>query len=217
MKKSLIAVIALGCMTSAAFAQSPDISLYTQVGTEGVGLGVGTHLTDKLGARAEINGFSMSRSVGIESNTYQAKAELKSAAGYFDLFPFEKSSFRLTTGVVFNDSSLHGNATGSNVNINGTSYSVGAGESLNGRIKLASVAPYLGIGFGHEQQDKAGFSVFGDVGAYYANPKAELNATPGLASAIGAANLAAEQAKLQSYADRLKFYPVVKVGVAYRF
>ncbi len=212
--KKIVLASALALCSLGAFAQD-NYSVYVQGGTEGAGIGLGYIINQSLGVRGEINGINISHSFTSGANTYNANASLKSFDAYLDYFPFD-NSFRLTTGLVFSDSNITGNANGSNVTINGTNYTVGAGQSVNADVKFASVAPYLGIGFGHSPRS-TGLSVFGDIGVFYANPTATLNVSPGLASTVGAANIAAEQSTLQGYANNLRFYPVAKLGVSYAF
>jgi hypothetical protein len=108
-----------------------------------------------------------------------------------------------------------GRASGGTITINGVAYSA-AGESIALDARFPTVSPYLGVGWGHKQADKgAGF--YADLGTAIGRPKVKLTATPGLVAAAGQSNIDAEQQAAQDKADKLRFYPVVKVGFGYTF
>lgn len=208
------------------------VELYGQGGTEGVGLGVGTGLnglipsaTSRVGLRAEINATpTFHRNFSAGRIDYSARAQLRSFDGYIDVFPFASSSFRLTGGLLVNDDKVEGDGTyqTGSFTSHGASYSL-AGQTVHGRVRYPAVMPYVGLGFGHKTTTK-GFSVFGDLGVAFGRPHVDLSYNTALASAMPAdavavANdqLANERNDLQNKANRYRFFPVLKVGVSYRF
>jgi hypothetical protein len=74
----------------------------------------------------------------------------------------------------------------------------------------------LAIGYGHNARTK-GFSFIADIGLAYGKPKMEYGLPAGFEEEVGADNVAAQEAKWQETANRVRIYPVVKVGAAYRF
>lgn len=189
--------------------------LYSHIGTEGIGLGVGTGLTDSFGLRGEINYGTLNHDLTVADIDYDAKVKLKGAGIYGDWFP-TASPFRVTAGLNFNGSRV--NATGTSdttLTINGRQYSA-AGEAVYATIKWPSVMPYVGIGFGHALSAK-GWGMFADIGVMFGTPKATLSATPGLSSQVGSDELEAERRELQDKADDYRVYPVLKIGVSYAF
>jgi hypothetical protein len=64
---------------------------------------------------------------------------------------------------------------------------------------------------------KPGFSVAFDAGVAYGRPSVSFDVPADITAAAGAQNVAAQEQDLQSKADRLEFYPIVKIALTYRF
>ncbi|CAH0446847.1 hypothetical protein LMG10661_02910 [Ralstonia syzygii subsp. syzygii] len=124
---------------------------------------------------------------------------------------------RLTAGVLVGDDRIDGTATSQSgtYTINGVSVS-SAGESVTAKLRFPAVRAYLGIGFGHNPRTK-GLSVAFDAGMAFGKPSVSFNVPPNIAAAAGASNVSAEEQNLQSKANNLKFYPILKAAVTYRF
>jgi hypothetical protein len=207
--------IAAGLMFGAS-AQAAEV--YLQSGTQGIGIGYAQPITSWAGVHADINGFGLSHTFSAGSMDYDGHLRLFNAGTYLDLFPFQSSSFRVTTGLIFNDDYLSGNAVSPNGNytINGTTYNV-PGSSVNAKVSLPTVMPYFGLGFGHKPVTTRGFGLTADVGVAYGKPHVSYNISPGLDSIAGQDNVNAEVQKIQSSANKYRWYPIVQVGVSYRF
>ena len=211
MMKRTTAILLLACLAASANAAE----VYTHLGTEGIGLGVGRPLGDAFGVRGEVSGGGLSHDFTAGDIDYDAKLKWRGIGLYGDWYPMP-SPFRVTAGLAFNDSKVDATGTsGTVLVINGQSYSA-AGEAVYGRIEWPSVMPYLGVGFGHGRRER-GWGFFADLGVMIGKPKAHLTATPGLLQQVGAAELEAERRKLQDKADDYGVYPVLKIGVGYTF
>ncbi|MET0508644.1 MAG: hypothetical protein ABWZ78_10770, partial [Burkholderiaceae bacterium] len=187
---------------------------YMQIGTEGIGLGAGTGLSDNFGVRAEANYGRLNGDFNAGDLDYEAKMKLRGAGIYGDWFP-TPSTFRLTTGASFNNSRIDGTtASSSTLTINGRQYSA-AGEAVIATIEWPTVMPYPGIGVGRGPRAR-GWGFFADLGVLIGKPKTTLTATPGLAQ-VPAADLERERRELQDKADDYRIHPVVKIGVSYAF
>lgn len=221
MNKLVAAALLAGMLSPAMAADSTSAwSVYGSIGTQGVGVGTGLQLSPRWALRGQLDGLSYSRDFRAGSIDYSGRLQLRSLSALADFHP-AAGALRLTAGVVLSDSRLEGDGTlaaGGQLRVAGRTYSLPAGEGLRGDIRFASVAPYLGVGFGRPVSSERGWGVFGDVGAFYANPKASLVASPLLqAAAAGRADLEAERAELQKKADTLAWYPVVRLGLRYTF
>ncbi len=86
------------------------------------------------------------------------------------------------------------------------------GESVHATAKFPVVRPYLGIGLGHTPTARKGFSMFCDAGVAYGKPRVDFDVPANIVAEVGQANVDAEEQQLQDKADKLRFYPVVKVG-----
>ncbi|VVE37500.1 hypothetical protein PCA20602_03990 [Pandoraea capi] len=211
--------MAFAVATLACTAHAHAIEMYGTVGTEGLGYGMGVGITRHIGARADVNGLALSHSFTAGEVRYNGKARFLHGGIYADFFPAPATlPFRLTAGVlVGNDHvDLVGHAVQDVYVYRGVAYPT-AGQSVTGRIKLPTVRPYLGIGFGHAPEGTPGWSMSFDAGVAYGRPKVDLNVSPFITAIVGQATVDAQRQELQDKADRLRFYPVVKLGVTYRW
>ncbi len=110
--------------------------------------------------------------------------------------------------------------------INGNSYTASDVGSISGRLKIgSSVSPYVGLGWGNPVGANGHWHFLADIGAIYGGtPNVSLTATCGTAAPPGSAecrqlqgDVQTEKAKLQSDVTIIKWYPVVDLGLAYRF
>jgi hypothetical protein len=76
--------------------------------------------------------------------------------------------------------------------------------------------PYLGIGWGHNAT-KPGWGAYGDIGLQFGNPKSTITLSPGLAAQVPASDVREQERKIDDSAKVLGGWPVLSVGVAYRF
>jgi hypothetical protein len=193
--------------------------IYGQFGTEGVGIGYGHSLGPLDNIRAEFNGFSLSRGFNTGDLHYDGKLNLAHAGLYLDFFPAPTVvPFRLTAGVLIGGDNIDATATSMSgtYTINGVQYST-LGENIHAKAKFPVVRPYIGIGLGHTPIAQQGFSMFFDAGVAYGKPHVEFDVPADIVAEAGQENVDAEEQQLQDKANRLRFYPIVKVGVTYRF
>ncbi len=201
-------------MPITAGAQSIGIA----VGTQGGGLEVGMDISDMLAVRVNGNFFSISRGVSGEDVDYDGDLRLMSFGLLGDLYLFE-TSFRLTGGGFLNRNKIDLTATPtSSVEIGGTMYAPSQVGNLDGGARFNDFAPYAGLGY-TSNRDEPGFSFVFDAGVMFqGGSKVFLNAT-GPANAIPgfAADLERERRDIKDDIDDFRYYPVLKVGLAYRF
>lgn len=219
--KALLPILVAGlatahCASAAEFGTSIDL------GTTGVGLHVTTPVAAKLNARFGVNFAKYSYDGNTSDVEYDLKLKLATVDALLDYHPFD-SAFRISGGAVYNGSKIdaHGKPEAGIYTINGKVYTSAAVGDLSGKIDFRKVAPYLGIGFGNALKE-AGWNFGMDLGVtFQGSPKTELAANGCNFSVAGCAQLdrdvAAENVKLADEVDDYKFYPVLRVGVSYRF
>jgi hypothetical protein len=199
-----------------------DISTYGSLGTQGIGAGVSIPMTESSALRLELNGLNISKDFTEDGNPYDGKLKNNSVAAMLDWHFSEASSFRATAGLVFNDGGIQASGSRSaagTYTVGGATVSAGAGERVDVDADFRKISPYLGIGWSKTAKEK-GFSFFGDIGAFYAKPEARLRLTPALDAAVNAADpnaIERETDKIQDRFDKLKWYPVLRIGVRYTF
>lgn len=221
----LLTVPALAQDTSWAELGSAPTRAYLNLGTQGVGAGVAKSLNNSVDLRVGISTLSYSRSVTGESLHTDASLKLNNLGLYADYFPFESSGFRLTAGVQAgtNQVNLIGKPSNNTITVNGQNYVVAnAGDSVTGKLDMGNTAPYLGLGYSQHGPNKSGLSLNFDLGVRFG--KADVSLTrngftnlPQAQQAQMDADLKTEQNKLTDDLKVLKTYPVVSLGLSYRW
>lgn len=199
--------------TSATTTDAPAFHPFTigvEIGTTGPGVAANWRFMNHLGAGTGFDYFSYSmNNRKIKDDTYNAKLKLMSEPLTLDWYPWTSSSFHISAGGVFNQNDVSGSATG-NLTVNGSTYN----GTVNLDIKPQPVDPYLGIGWNVYLGKAHHWSLGGTLGVLYAgNYKISLTGSvPDPNNVLGQ-----EQARVQKYANDLKFFPVLKLGLNYSF
>ena len=195
-------------------------SMYIKGGILGAGLGYAYGVDRRFTLRAEATTVGrINHDRHISGSDYQFRLKNDVAMIAADYFPFD-AGFRVTLGLGVRDTKV----SGSSNNFDGTS--LGAGESVRASVRWPTVAPYLGIGWGHHngQANKPGWGFVADIGAYYGKPDVTLTANASALARLdaqsggqGQARVNKELDRLNNEARKLRFFPVVQVGLSYRF
>lgn len=181
---------------------------YLQFGSNGIGLGYAASVAKDWAVRGQYNTFKQSFSGDVgdfgAGSTLTVDLKLDSLQLLGDWYPSD-GGFRVTGGVVINNNKITVAGTG---NVNGTP------GTVNAEIKMSDgLSPYLGIGYSTRPKDAKGFGFIADLGIMFQNPTSTLTATGGPT----AADVAAQNAKVQDAINNLKNMPVLAVGVSYSF
>ncbi len=221
MKAAFIGAMAL-TMAMPVFAT--DMGVYAKGGTLGLGGGVGVGVTDSIRLRAGYTTYKYSKDKSESDVDYHGDMTVGGGEAMVDWHPFN-GTFRLTGGLTFNrnKATLDAKPTGGTYTLNDVTYTAAEIGALDGNVSFQSTAPYFGVGWG-DVVDKAGnFSFIADIGVLFqGSPDVKLNATCG--TGVDAAtcaeiqsNTAAEEKILSDDLSSLKYWPVISLGVAYRF
>lgn len=222
------AVAALLCCLSSGPAAAADVAIGGKAGT----LGLGAELTVGLGrqwsGRFGVNGFNYSERREASDIEYDAEAELRTADALLDFHPGGRG-FRLTAGAVWNGTKVEGSSlppASGFYDIGGVQVPVNLLGTLDAEADFDPFAPYVGIGWGNAvgANQKVGFSF--DVGAIFQG-QANVELTPVIAPGSPLNTPIAREA-LQILIEReeremeddvadYEVYPVVSIGVTYRF
>ncbi|MEP6875961.1 MAG: hypothetical protein ABI887_16505 [Burkholderiales bacterium] len=195
---------------------SNAVEIYGGAGTTGLELGVSQPLSDAIVARLDYNALKITRSFTSSDIDYDAELKSSNAGVYLDYFLV--GGFRLTGGALIGRRNIHGTArsVGGTITLGGVVYPVAASDTLDFDARFPTTTPYLGIGYGHHVQ-APGLHVYADAGVAYGRPKVTLSPSASLAAKVNASDLANEQASAQGQADGMRAYPVLKLGINYRF
>jgi hypothetical protein len=212
----------LFALAAASTVQAREIATTLDLGSTGLGLHVATPLTQKLNGRIGVNVANTSYEGNTSDMDYDFKLKLKTVDALLDYHPFD-GAFRVTGGVVYNGNKIDARAKPNRgtYTINNVAYSAGAVGDLSSKIDFRKAAPYLGIGWGNAVKE-AGWSFGTDLGLMFqGTPKTQLASNNCTAVALLCAQLAkdvaAENLKLGEEVKDFKLYPVIRVGVSYRF
>jgi hypothetical protein len=192
--------------------------VYVQGGTLGAGIGAAYSINNWAGVHAEVEGFGLSHSFDVDDNKYDGHLSLKQGGLYFDLFPFSNSGFRLTGGAIINGDELDATAipdSDGNFKI-GNDFVPAIGAAPTATVKFPAVMPYLGLGYGHKPVSK-GFGFTCDLGVAYGKPRVSYSVPAIYSLFTTQANIDQEEQNISNRVQRYKVYPVVQVGVSYRF
>jgi hypothetical protein len=209
-------------------------------GVGGIGFDVATPLAPKLNLRGGASFFSYTvNNLSEDGFNIDGTLTFRSVNASLDWYPF-RNGFRISPGVtVYNGNRFSGNAfvpAGDTITLNDTDYTSSPTDPLvatfsnqNNRFGNA-VAPSITTGWGNIVPRARGshWSVPFEIGFQYISPpKVLLNLTGTACSSDGCGNVQTDpttQANVQAQQNiinndiyELRFYPIVSIGVGYKF
>ena len=194
-----------------------DIGVSPKAGTLGAGVVISKGYGEKFSINIDLNTFSYETTRAENNIDYDVDLDLQTAGLLGNYHPFS-GSFRLTAGVFYNNNEfdLTGKPTAGTYQIGDTIYTAAQVGTLVGKVTFDSTAPYIGIGWGNRPEKHFGFTL--DIGALYqGTPDLELAATGALSNPALAADLERERQQLQEDLNDYEWYPVISVGLYFRF
>ncbi len=210
LSKKIACIAALvGAVPFAAVAGDMG-TVYTQIGFGGLGIGYAKSITQDWALRGQYNALPKQKFTGNvgdfgAGSTLTVELDWNSVQLTGDWYP-GAGGFRLSGGVVFNNSKITLAGTGTVNNV--------PNQTVNAEIKMSeSPAPYVGIGYSTRPKEAKGFGFNYDLGAMFQNPKSTLTATGGATQP----DIDAQNAKVQDAINNLKVMPVFNFGISYSF
>lgn len=187
-------------------------------GTLGIGPEIGYRANRTVGLRANATFLSFSHSVKSNNVRYDGKANLKSGGVMLDLHPFG-GGFFLSAGARINGNNGRLRATPqSTTTIGSTAFTPAQIGTISGRAKVKDVAPQLTLGYGGGLHRGLSFNV--EAGALFqgAVRVRDFSSNGTLANDPRfIAELEKERVSTQRKVDDYKVYPILQVGLKYRF
>ncbi|PWQ95539.1 hypothetical protein [Leucothrix arctica] len=225
-KKTLfVSVLATASLLSVANTASAEGTVALKAGTLGGGIEYVHSLSPKFAIGIGFNGFSIDDTIEESDITYDADLDMQNFSLVGDYHPFS-NGFRLSAGVYNNGNefALSAKPTENNeFEINGNSYSTDdTVESLDGLISFKSLAPYVGIGWGHKPMSGKGWGFDADLGVLFqGSPEASLTVVCVDPESTICSELQddvdAEEVSLKEDSEEFDVYPVISLGVSYTF
>ena len=200
------------------------IGATARVSTLGYGLEASVPVfQDRLNVRAGINTFNYDyeddSNDGGQDLTYSGELKLQSIPLLLDWHPF-KGSFRLSTGILFNSNEINATAT-----CEAASCEFGDGifdsdtlGTTNLHVDLGGTQPYLGLGFGNAVSSDGRFSFAFDLGVVFQDVKVTITPSDSCQADPNCRDEAArEEANLNEDVEDFDLYPVISLGLSYKF
>lgn len=223
MKKSLMRGLVISGALAACFSTSVHaVGITVDGGTTGVGAHLVLPLVDhKLNARIGMNTLSYTYDGDTSDVTYQFKLKLQTYDALFDYYPFG-GAFRLTMGAVVNTSRVDANVKSKDLELNGHSYQSSEVGNLYGRIDFKKYVPYVGLGWGNATAPNKGWGLTSDIGVIFqGSPQSSVYSSGcHVSEAICSqfeTDLQEENRQFQKKSKNLEYYPVIRVGITYKF
>lgn len=223
------AAAALLCVLSAMPADAADVAIGAKAGTLGIGAELTVGLGRQVNGRVGFGAYQYSERREASDIEYDAEANLRAGTAFLDFHPGGRG-FRLTAGAVWNGTTVEGSSlapASGFYEIGGVNVPVSLLGTLDAEADFDPIAPYAGLGWGNAvgTNQKVGFSF--DVGAVFPG-EADIELIPVLSPDSPIVNNPAARAALEILLDREEreleaeaadydVYPVVSLGVTYRF
>lgn len=196
--------------------------------TLGFGGSIVAKIQPQLNGRVGVNAFGFGLDYEETRGSYDADVNLFNVATAIDYYPFKKSGFYTSLGVVYTDNNADGVAQASSIfDVEVAGLDITADELLdvNADIKTSNnFAPYLGIGWGNPISGKLGF--WANLGVMFpGSPEAELSPNYKVDRNLLSAevqqeiqdSLEEEEEAIKEDLDRFNVYPIISIGLSYSF
>jgi hypothetical protein len=215
------AVLAFAALAGSSVATAEGVAIAPKIGSTGAGADLTIGIARTLNLRLGAQGWSRSETRREQEIEYDAELSLLSGDLLLDLHPGGRG-FRISAGAIVNGNEVTAVSTREAVYvINGTPYPVGLVGRLHGKVETNAVAPYLGIGWGNGVAPGAKWRFAVDVGAFYqGSPKVSLRAESPFIALLPESfeeDLEAERQEIEDDISDYTVYPVISLGVSYRF
>jgi len=221
-----------------ASASSNPHEVYAEVGPFGArGIGYAYSFSDIFGMRADFSRLGTGRNFNDGEYRYEAALKGRQFGAYADWFPFG-GTFHLSAGLTSRKLDADANARFNNVQdirVGGVPVAgIDANDWVKASLKWSSVAPYLGLGFGHSTAQRAGFGFVSEIGVTLGAPKVQLSVSESLREKVDLvtsnpglenpwAGISTDEAienqrrELADDASKIKVFPHLSIGVEFRF
>lgn len=234
MIRTLGLVSTLALLPTLGHAYEPNLGVAARVSTLGLSLEMTTGITETFNLRAGVNQYDYDYDPEPEEDsgnelTYNGTLDLSSLAAYADWHPWG-GAFRLSAGVVFNGNEITASARceQSSCEVGDQSFDDDDIGTISALIDFDSVAPYAGLGWGNAVAADTGFGFQFDIGVMFqGSPGVSLNSEGSCQGNLGMTDpscqqqlddaLAREEQEIQQDADDFDLYPVISLGVRYKF
>ena len=227
MNRNFHAIAMLSLLALPAIARA-EVGIAGTAGTLGIGAELTIGGSSQLEGRLGIHGYEYSERREASDIEYDGEASLRTATAFLDWHPGGRG-FRLTGGLVYNGTEVTGSSLppASGVyDIGGVPVPVALVGTLDGKVEFDPIVPYAGLGWGRAPGSGSGFGVTLDLGVIFQG-EGEVTLTPIIPAgsplneplAREALQILIEREEREMQEDIVDYdmYPVVSLGISYRF
>jgi hypothetical protein len=190
------------------------------VSTEGIG---GTLTTAIIPGALNINlgvsRFNYGAHFSADGTRFKGDATLGAVPITLSYYPLG-GGLSLSAGLIFNQNSVKvsGQPEDGTFTINHVTYTAAQVDHLDGKTHFNAVAPYIGIGWGNPVSAGSPWDFVVNAGAMYeGNTSVSLSASGVGANPAIARDVKETQDEVNNKLNFLNWWPVVSMGVSYRF
>jgi hypothetical protein len=216
----LISMALVYATLQTGYADTGDFAIGVGPGTMGLTADTSVGIFSQFNARFGINTFNFDLETSQNDISYDLDVKLLSFPVLLDWHPFENSGFRISTGLVINKNKADvSSVPQSSYTIGDTEYTAAELEDLSGKLAFDTLAPYLGIGWGNPLGKDTHWTFICDLGVVFqGETDLSLSASgPITSDPTFQSDLEQERRDLEDELEDYRYYPVVSVGVSYKF
>ena len=218
------AALLLSSMSTMSLADTSN-GVSIKAGALGAGIEYYHGISNNINVRIGMNAFNYDDEIAESRINYDMTLELRTASIIMDYHPFDSSGFRVSAGAFYNGNkaSLEALSVNGEYEFNGDVYRVEDIGTANGDVEFKKFAPYLGVGWAFSPTSTSTWTFNLEAGAFYQDtPEAQLNVSCGTALPTMQCeqllvDVRAEQKQLEQDIKEYKWYPVIMVGLQYKF
>lgn len=213
-----VVLLAMVCLLTVSNGRASNVGVTAKAGTLGLGGDVSVGLGPILGLRFGASGYNYDITGQLtDYGDITANMNWMTYGVYLDWFP-AGTGFRVTAGAMGNDNEVKLTAEPNEpLELYGVDYSI---DDFRGKVAFNAFAPYLGIGYGNAAGEDGHWHFACDFGVMFqGEPSVEASAHSTVDALQPYLDSALER-KRKEIEDDLSFfslYPVIAVGVSYRF
>lgn len=214
-----LSTLAFGVMASAAAAQDSPIAVDVHAGTTGVGISARYQLTERLIIRGDYDYLDYSRDFESDGVNYDGRLDFKPVTLALDVHPFANSFF-VSAGYASGDRTIDMNARPSgDTEIGGVTYTPEQIGTITATADMGSGAPFVGLGFDNSFNASGSLSFRFLAGAIIGDePSVRMTSDGTFASnPLYQESLQREEDELREDVKDIKTYPVLQMGLSWRF
>lgn len=223
MKTTLAAATIAAALAAAGAASAQNVAVGAQIGTPGIGATAEYSVSPHVTLRGSLDVLSYDHDVSSDDVDYAGELDWTQGGVFVDVHP-TASPFFVSAGAYFGDRTVDLRATANtSAQIGNTVFTPEQIGTLSGEADFGSASGFLGLGWDDTFHTDRQWGFRALVGAQIADsPSVRLARTGGVALPANIqtqldAELRNEERELQDDLEDFRIYPVVQVGLTYRF